>query len=126
MRIACSDGSFMQLCVVPLPQVSLGSGFAAPSACAAIFLSRPGKVHLPWCKVAVCYGLSYAEAKLATQLANGGSMEDAAERMGISIHTARTQLKSVFAKTGAKRQSELVAMLLQGVLAQCQTDEDSA
>jgi len=124
MRIACGDGSFLQLCVTPLSRECLDSGSAAPSACAAIFISRPGSVHLPWRKVAICYGLTQAEAKLAVQLANGGSPEEAAAHLGISIHTARTHLKAVFAKTGARRQPELVAMLLQGVLAFCRTSED--
>lgn len=126
MRIACGNGSFLQLCVAPLSRQCLGSGFAAPSACAVIFISRPGSVHLPWRKVALCYGLTPAEAKLAVQLVNGGSLEEAAGYLGISIHTARTHLKAIFAKTGARRQSELVAMLLQGVLAFCRTGEDGA
>lgn len=125
MRIACGDGSFLQLCVAPLSRECLDSGSAAPSACAAIFISRPGSIHLPWRRVAIYYGLTQMEAKLTVQLANGVSLEEAAEHLGISIHTARTHLKAVFAKTGAKRQSELVAMLLQGVLAFCSAREDS-
>ena len=124
MRIACGDGSFLQLCVAPLSRECLSSISAAPSACTVIFIARPGSVHLPWRKVASCYGLTQAEAKLAVQLANGGSLEEATEYLGISIHTARTHLKAVFAKTGARRQSELVAMLLQGVLAFCRASED--
>lgn len=124
MRIACGDGSFLQLCVAPLSRECLDSGSAAPSACAAIFISRPGNICLPWRKVAICYGLTQMEAKLAVQLAGGASLEEAAEHLGVSIHTARTHLKAVFAKTGARRQPELVAILLQGVLAFCRTSED--
>ena len=123
IRIACGDGSFLHLCVAPLSREHLVSGAATPSACAAIFISRPGSVHLPWRKVASCYGLTQAEAKLAVRLANGGSPEEAAEHLGISIHTARTHLKAIFAKTGARRQSELVAILLQGALAFCAASE---
>ena len=126
MRIACGDGSFLQLCVAPLSRECLDSGSAAPSACAAIFISRPGSIHLPWRRVAICYGLTQAEAKLAVQLAGGVSLEEAAEHLGVSIHTARTHLKAVFAKTSARRQPELVAMLLQGVLAFCRAGEDDA
>ncbi len=127
MRIACDDGSFLQLCVTPLSRQYLDSDFGSTtSACAVIFISRPGSVHLHWRKVAIYYGLTPAEARLAAQLANGGSLEEAAGYLNITTHTARTQLKAVFAKTGARRQSELVAMLLQGVLAFCRTEKDRA
>lgn len=119
MRIRCGDGSFLQLCITPLSRQRFGAGFSAPAACAAVFMCRPGNMRLPWQKVARCYGLTQAEAKLAVRLANGVSLEEAATHQGISIHTARSQLKAVFAKTGCKRQTELVAMLLQGVLAMC-------
>jgi DNA-binding CsgD family transcriptional regulator len=35
---------------------------------------------------------------------------EAARTLGISIHTARSQIKSAFVKTGAGRQAELVAL----------------
>lgn len=56
-------------------------------------------------------GLTAAEARLTAKLAQGLALNDAAGELGISAHTARTQLKSIFAKTGARRQSELVGML---------------
>ena len=117
MRIACCEGSFMQLHVVPLPlRRRHDPGFMAPSVCVAVFLSLPGSICLPWQEIAAYHGLTQAEAKLAAALANGESQREIAGRMGISIHTIRTQIKSIFAKTGTKRQSELVALLLQGVL----------
>lgn len=56
-------------------------------------------------------GLTAAEARLAAKLVQGLQIADAAESLGISTHTARTQLKSIFAKTGARRQSELLHLL---------------
>jgi DNA-binding CsgD family transcriptional regulator len=61
--------------------------------------------------IARTFGLTPAEAKLAAALANGTSLEDAAEELHISRETARSQLKVVFAKTGTHRQSGLVALL---------------
>ncbi len=58
------------------------------------------------------------------ELANGQTLEELAGKLGVSLHTVRSQLKSIFAKTGAQRQPELVAMLLQGVLAMCRTSEE--
>ena len=57
------------------------------------------------------FRLTEAEARLATQMAFGNSLESVADQFGIAKETARSQLKSVFAKTGVHRQAELVAML---------------
>lgn len=53
--------------------------------------------------------LTFAEAKLATALANGESLKSYAESTEVSQNTVRTQLSSIFHKTGIKRQAELVA-----------------
>ena len=57
------------------------------------------------------FGLTFAEAKLAAALADGTSLEEAAEELHISRETARSQLKIVFGKTDTHRQSQLVALL---------------
>ena len=57
------------------------------------------------------FGLTPAEARLAAALANGTSLEAAADELHISRETTRTQLKMVFAKTDTHRQSQLVALL---------------
>jgi DNA-binding CsgD family transcriptional regulator len=45
-------------------------------------------------------------------LAAGRSLAQAADRLARSRNTARNQLQSIFAKTGAHRQAELVATVL--------------
>jgi DNA-binding CsgD family transcriptional regulator len=57
------------------------------------------------------FGLTPAEARLATIIAGGRNPEHAAEELQISRATARNQLKVIFAKTATRRQSELVALL---------------
>jgi DNA-binding CsgD family transcriptional regulator len=57
------------------------------------------------------FGLSPAEARLASLIATGASPERAAEELGIARETARNQLKAVFAKTNTHRQGELIALL---------------
>ena len=58
------------------------------------------------------YGLTPAEAKLAALLAHGKSVTEAADELHITQNTARTHLKHIFQKTGVKRQSELVKLIL--------------
>jgi DNA-binding CsgD family transcriptional regulator len=57
------------------------------------------------------FGLTPAEARLASIIAEGASPEKAAERLRIARETARNQLKAVFGKTETHRQGELVALL---------------
>lgn len=58
------------------------------------------------------YGLTRGEASLATKLAQGKSIEVAANELCISKHTARTHLKRIFVKTDTHRQPELVLRML--------------
>ena len=54
------------------------------------------------------FGLSRREAMLASLLAGGLTVAEAALDLGISEQTARTYLRQVFEKTGVTRQTELV------------------
>lgn len=56
--------------------------------------------------------LTEAEARLATALFAGASLREAAESLGKSLHTCKTQLKSIYAKTGCRSQAELTKRLL--------------
>jgi DNA-binding CsgD family transcriptional regulator len=58
-----------------------------------------------------CFDLTSAEVKLAQGLARGLSLEEAARHLNIKMSTARTQLASIFAKTGSQRQGKLIAIL---------------
>jgi DNA-binding CsgD family transcriptional regulator len=58
-----------------------------------------------------CFDLTCAEVKLAQSLARGLSLEEAARHLNIKMSTARTQLASIFAKTGSQRQGKLIAIL---------------
>lgn len=56
-------------------------------------------------------GLTAAETRLANQFRLSRSISEAAEALGVSVHTARNQLASVFAKLGIQRQSDLIRIL---------------
>ena len=57
------------------------------------------------------FRLTPAEARLAVKFLAKESLEAAAEDLGISIDTARNQLKGVYEKTGVRRHSEIIALL---------------
>lgn len=54
------------------------------------------------------FGLTPAEAEMTARLANGESLEAIAEARSVCVDTVRTQLRTVFKKTGTHRQGELV------------------
>jgi len=58
------------------------------------------------------FNLSPAESALAHHLADGGSIASFAKLRGVTLETVRSQLRSVFAKMGVRRQSELVAAVV--------------
>ncbi|WP_276120174.1 helix-turn-helix transcriptional regulator [Pararhizobium qamdonense] len=57
------------------------------------------------------FDLSPAEARLATELTSGLTLQEAARRSNVTFKTARTYLERIFAKTGVHRQSELLVLL---------------
>ncbi|MBI2382849.1 MAG: helix-turn-helix transcriptional regulator [Gammaproteobacteria bacterium] len=62
------------------------------------------------------FGLTRMEAALALLLAEGLTLDEAAEKLNVRRNTARTHLRSIFCKTGVTRQTMLVRMLLNSVI----------
>jgi DNA-binding CsgD family transcriptional regulator len=58
------------------------------------------------------FDLSQAEAALAVSLCSGLTLDEASVERGTSLQTVRTQLKSIFNKTGTNRQADLISVLL--------------
>jgi DNA-binding CsgD family transcriptional regulator len=85
-----------------------------------LILSEPcATPELPADALAELFGLSRTEAGLAAALYRGISLNEYAERRGVTVGTARFQLKQVLAKTGAHRQGNLIQQLCSSVIAQC-------
>jgi DNA-binding CsgD family transcriptional regulator len=61
------------------------------------------------------YGLTSTEAQLANLLMEGRALEECCRELGIRRTTARMHLRNIFAKTGARRQGELVSLLLKSI-----------
>lgn len=82
---------------------------------AIVFISDSGpSLVSPVQLVHDLYGLTEAETRLALLLLSGQGMHDAAATLGISHHTAHSQLARIFRKTDTSSQAELVAVLLRG------------
>lgn len=59
-------------------------------------------------------GLSAGEARVALTLGRGGTAGDAATELGLSPHTVRSTLKTVYAKLGIRGRAELGALIAGG------------
>ena len=82
----------------------------------AVFLrDTTGKAEPPAKLTQQLFHLTPAETAVATHLSNGMSLEEAAEALGIKPNTARAHLRSIFSKTGVRRQTELVRLFLNSV-----------
>jgi DNA-binding CsgD family transcriptional regulator/PAS domain-containing protein len=68
------------------------------------------------------YQLTSAEAELVQLLSQGFSLDEASQQRGVTINTARSQLKQVFSKTDTRRQGELMRLVLTGVASMRDTD----
>jgi len=80
---------------------------------AAIFVTDPNHEVKPSSELlGRLYGLTPAECAIASLLAQGSTLQDAADTRGVTIGTARSQLKTIFRKLNVSSQSQLVRFIL--------------
>lgn len=111
IAIPRGPGSFATAVAVRMPR-SPADLRADHAPVLAIYVSQPesrGSVSAEL--VRELLGVTRAEADLAARLACGATIDEAASALGIARTTARTQLYSIFRKTGLHRQSELVSLI---------------
>jgi DNA-binding CsgD family transcriptional regulator len=109
----------LPLLVTPMHAHLITSDLDYEGAKVAVFLSDPNlQQPISIESLVSVYGLTPSEAQVAISLANGHSIDQIANQSHHSAHTIRSQLKSVFRKTGVSRQSELIKLLLTGPFAQ--------
>jgi DNA-binding CsgD family transcriptional regulator/PAS domain-containing protein len=102
----------LSLLVAPLP--SENSFLLTPTqTMAVIFVNDPDKVSKPTpVQLRKKFGMTPAEAGFALEISKGDGIQAAADRLSISMGTARTHLSRIFNKTGTRRQAELVGVLI--------------
>jgi DNA-binding CsgD family transcriptional regulator len=103
------------LAVQAAPLRSARLGFDRRRAAAILHVRDPEQLTVIGRCLQELFGLTAAEAVLAAGLAEGKSIEELAAEQGVSMNTARTQLKSIFAKTGVHRQGQLISLILKSI-----------
>ncbi len=112
LQLPMKSGGALPVFVSPLSPQMLAFGHAA-GAC--VFFSDPETVLVGLGDALQdIYSLSLSEASLAEALVNGTSLADFAEQRCTTLHTVRTQMKNLAMKVGAKRQVDVVRVILTG------------
>lgn len=99
-----------QLLALALPIEGKGAR-AQPGACMLLlarYAQAPSAVSDFVMRI---FGLSPAEARVLPPLLRGSAPAEIAAELGVKISTVRSQLSSIFAKTGATRQQDLLRLL---------------
>ncbi|WP_256658155.1 helix-turn-helix transcriptional regulator [Pseudomonas sp. D(2018)] len=101
------SGAVLELLVTPLPEDTPLALTPGKSLVLLVLLDQQPQMGL----LTDLFQFSPAEQKLALLLAQQLTPEACAERLGISINTVRSQLRSLFRKTGTSRQTELLGLI---------------
>src|SRR6266550_2104672 len=102
----------LNVLVMPLGLEGCGLAALRPSD-VALFVSDPTRtVRTDQRALRRWYGLTAAEAELASRMAAGRTIQEIATELAISWNTARWHLKHVYAKTRTAGQGQLMRLLL--------------
>jgi DNA-binding CsgD family transcriptional regulator len=102
--------------LIVAPLLAPPRGRTSQDAVASVFIGDPEAGQITTTEfLQTLYALTQAEAELVALLARGRTLEEAAAQRGVTLNTARSQLKQVFAKTETNRQGQLMRLVLTGV-----------
>lgn len=78
----------------------------------ALFVHDPDQYWVtPYKRFKSLFGLTQTEARVATAVMQGKTLQQCADNIGHSLSTSRNMLKRVFAKTDTCRQNQLASLL---------------
>ncbi len=107
-------GQDLTLSVMPLSALAAYQELCHEQVAAALFISPSNAHHLLLERALVdLYRLSPREVELCRLFVNQPSLDSMATQLGISIHSVRTMMKSIFQKTGQDSQAKLVRLLME-------------
>ena len=113
-RLRLSRENRAPLTVLVVPHRARFSWIDVARPRAILFITDPEEAALVYREsLRQDFGLTPAEAGFTREVLKADGLQAAADRLGISLTTARTHLAHVFDKTGTRRQAELVRLILQ-------------
>jgi DNA-binding CsgD family transcriptional regulator/PAS domain-containing protein len=111
IKISRRVGPALQVVITPVRNMAFDS--ATPVYAIAFITDPSQKIRPPADILHVLFRLTPAESRVALLLCDGHALPKIADLIGVSANTLKTQLASVYRKTGTSRQSQLVRLLAQ-------------
>ena len=112
MRVGILPEAPHQVLITPFRTEKNDLGLTGFRICAAVFISSPSQRHAVSVEsLKNMFELTTAEARLVSELANGLTLEEIADKFDITKNTARDQLKSIFSKVNTRRQTDLINLV---------------
>ena len=106
----CHANSVISAVVLPMRCTEWNPASTGPVTLLAMNdLVRSHAIPNQW--LSQLFGLTPAESSVTNWLVSGRTIDEYAQHRGVSLETARSQLKAVLSKTGTSRQAQLVAAL---------------
>jgi DNA-binding CsgD family transcriptional regulator len=114
LEVPRPNSASLQLLVRPVhPDIPVLAG--APAGYVAVYIYEPeARVAIDCERLTRLYSLSKAEIRVAKAMLVNPNPGDVAKRCSISLHTVRSHLKAIFAKTETRSQADLMKLLLLG------------
>lgn len=101
----------LMLFLAPIKRHEINQG-----ATVAVFVSQRKSLPLSLpAELSELYGLTEKELQITGQLVRGLCIKDISEESSVSLHTVRSQVKSILRKTDTSRQAELVSLVFNGM-----------
>jgi DNA-binding CsgD family transcriptional regulator len=110
-----ADCSGFSMCISPvrLPVSVIVKPHKNGNAAAVVAVSDPNEKLVPDIRVLMMlYGVTATEGAVASALVSGLNVAETAKAHAMTVNTVRTHLKRLFEKTGARRQAELILIIL--------------
>lgn len=111
LKIGANNQLSLHLIVTPLPTALHLNHDDTKKFALIVLQDLSAPLHTREFLLAQMYGLSVAEARVASALLNGFTPKQIAIDSAVAISTIRSQLNAIFMKTGASKQTELMQML---------------
>jgi DNA-binding CsgD family transcriptional regulator len=99
--------------VLPVGRGAVRGGLGSNATAAVFFTPSAEPPRLPAAAWAAAFGFTSAEMRMLELLVKGHTVAEAAAIIGVAEPTARTHVANLMAKSGTRRQTELIQLATQ-------------